>query len=230
MATKVVRCPHCLTTVIARVGVRSRCPRCSGYFKIEAPHAPGASRPRSAGAPQLLSRLEAMARRWAEVQERIKEAAARGEDTTPKIMPDGRLVVLGTVIDLDQLSQLAKKARRSESALPWGTRSRKRGRIGDPPQYPQNPRWEIFDEEHEYQVIVDFPHHLDHEVKATVRDGLFIIESLKNDAPSSFYYEFVLPEEVIPSSLRRVSNSSTFVFRFDKKAPEASVAAKTQGT
>ncbi|MFQ5813045.1 MAG: hypothetical protein ACE5I2_07640 [Anaerolineae bacterium] len=201
-----------------------------------------------------------MARRWAEVQERIREAAERGEDVTPKILSDGKLVILGTVIDLGQLSQLAEKARRSESASPWSSRSRRngggspaisgrfaggrgagnrsdrrmatrvgrpderlgRGRISDPPKYPQYPSWEVFDEEHEYQLIVHFPHHLDHEVKATARDGLFIIESLKHDAPRRFYYEFVLPEQVLPSSLRRVSNNGTLVFRFDKKTLEAS--------
>lgn len=225
---QVARCPHCFTTVIARVGVRSRCPSCSGYFKIEAAHGRKVSRSRSAGDPQLLSQLEAMALRWTEVQGRIEEAHARGEDATPKIRPDGKLDILGTVIDLGQLSQLAKKARQSESAPARSSRSPRKGKIGDPPKYPQNSRWEIFDEEHEYQVIVYFPHHLDHEVKATVRDGLFIIKSLKYDAPNSFYYEFVLPEQVIPSSLRRVSNSSTFVFRFDKETLEASLTLKTQ--
>lgn len=258
--TKVARCPHCYITVVAKVGVRSRCPNCSGCFAIEAAYGRGTARSVSAGTPQLASRLEAMARRWAKVQEKIREAAARGEDVTPKIMSDGRLAILGTVIDLGQLSQLTEKARRSETASPWRSRSRRngrgssttsgrfasghgvgnrpgkelatqvgrpderlgRGRMSDPPKYPQYPSWEAFDEEHEYQVIVHFPHHLDHEVKATARDGLFIIESLKHDAPRRFYYEFVLPEQVLPSSLRRVSHNGTWVFRFDKKTLEAS--------
>jgi len=163
-----------------------------------------------------------MARRWAEVQEKVRQAAARGEDVAPQITPDGKLVVLGAIIDLGRLGQLAGNARRSESALLRSSRSRRKERIGDPPKYPQDPSWEVFDEEHEHQVIVHFPHHLDQEVKATVRDGLLIIESLKHDAPTKFYHEFVLPEQVLPSNLRRVSNNGTLFFRFDKKTPKAS--------
>jgi len=160
----------------------------------------------------------------------MREAAARGEDVAPQITGDGRLAILGTVIDLDQLGHLAETAKRPRSARPSNNGSGRRGGIGDPPKYPQSPSWETFDEDHEYQVIVHFPHHLDHELKATVRDGLFIIESLKHDAPNSFYCEFALPEQVVPSSLRRASNNSTFVFRFDKQALEASLAPAAQGT
>ena len=87
--------------------------------------------------------------------------------------------------------------------------------ISEPPENPRRPEIEKFEDKKQYQVIVDFPHHQENEIKVGLKDDILIIESTKTDL--NYHEEILLSKNVLPEDYEQSFNNGILAITFKKK-------------
>lgn len=95
------------------------------------------------------------------------------------------------------------------------SRKPSKGFISEPPENPHRPKIEKFENNKEYQVIVEIPHHQENEIKVEIKDDILTIESAKTDL--NYHEEILLSKNVLPEGYEQNFNNGILAITFKKE-------------